>query len=323
MNHNDVAIRSTFMIAFVLSGGGNRGAVQAGAIKALIERGIYPDLIVGTSVGALNGVVLAANPTLEGARCLAEGWQRTRRSDIFPGNVLTVGWRVLTGQGSLHGRENFSRFVLSKLPASARHFKDLKVPCLVTATSLATGRLRLFGENPNEYLLDAILASTSIPPLYAPYLYENEFFVDGALVANLPISHAILRGARTIYTLEILDDMVSNRRFGLLQTLTSSLNAMLSRQHEQERRTVALAHQRGITIHDIRLTGGQGLPYNDFTHGGALVVAGERAALECLNALPQRRPPALARLATSLRGTLRALSARRETDTGLPPAAAG
>jgi len=311
------------MIAFVLSGGGNRGALQAGAIKALIERGIYPDLIVGTSVGGLNGVILAANPTLEGARCLAEGWQRTRRSDIFPGNALTVGWRVLTGQGSLHGRENFSRFVLAKLPPSVRSFKDLKVSCLVTATSLATGRLRLFGENPNEALLDAILASTSIPPFYAPYFYENAFLVDGALVANLPLSHAILRGARTIYTLEILDDMVSDSRFGLLQTLTSSLNAMLNRQHEQERRTVALAHQHGITIHDIKLISGQGLPYNDFSHGTALVAAGERAALECLNALPAPRPPALARLAQSLRGTFRALATRRDANTRLPPAAAG
>jgi NTE family protein len=311
------------MIAFVLSGGGNRGALQAGAIKALIERGIYPDLIVGTSVGALNGVVLAANPTLEGARCLAEGWQRTRRNDIFPGNALTVGWRVLTGRGSLHGRANFRRFVLGRLPPSARHFKDLHVPCLVTATSLATGRLRLFGEDPNERLIDAVLSSTAIPPFYAPYLYENEFLVDGALVANLPISHAILRGARTIYTLEILDDAVSSSRFGLLQTLTSSLNAMLNRQHEQERRTVALAHQHGITFHDIKLTSGQGLPYNDFSHGAALVSAGERATLECLKALPSPRPLVLARLAQSLRGTFRALAARREAGAGPPPAAAG
>lgn len=310
------------MIAFVLSGGGNRGALQAGAIKALIERGIYPDLIVGTSVGALNGVVLAANPTLEGARCLAAGWEHTRRQDIFPGNALTVGWRVLTGQGSLHGRENFTRFVLSTLPAHARRFKDLQVPCLVTATSLASGRLRLFGEDPDERLLDAVLSSTSIPPFYPPYFYRNEFLVDGALVANLPLSHAILRGARTIYTLEILDDMVASGRIGLLQTLTSSLNAMLNRQHEQERRTVSLAHQRGITIHDIKLTSGSNLPYNDFSRGAALVAAGERAALECLNALPAPRVPALARLAQTLRGALITLAARHEAAAGPPGAPA-
>lgn len=309
------------MIAFVLSGGGNRGALQAGAIKALIERGVYPDLVVGTSVGALNAVVLAANPTLEGARCQAEGWARIRRNDIFPGNALTVGWRVLTGQGSLHGRESFTRFVLATLPPHARRFKDLKVPCLVTATSLASGQLRLFGEDPDERLLDALLASTAIPPFYAPYVYRNEFLVDGALVANLPISHAILRGARTIYALEIIDDMVTSTRFGLLQTLTSSLNAMLNRQHEQERRAVALAHQRGITIHDIKLTSGSSLPYNDFGHGAALAEAGERSALAYLNALPAPRPPALARLALALRTTLRA--ARHQPNPGPPPIAAG
>ena len=309
------------MIAFVLSGGGNRGALQAGAIKALIERGIYPDLIIGTSVGALNAVMLAANPTLEGARCQADGWARIHRNHIFPGNALTVGWRVLTGQGSLHGRESFTRFVLATLPSHARRFKDLKIPCLVTATSLASGRLRLFGEDPDELLLDALLASTAIPPFYTPYVYQNEYLVDGALVANLPISHAILRGARTIYALEIIDDMVASTRFGLLQTLTSSLNAMLNRQHEQERRTVALAHQRGITIHDIKLTSGNNLAYNDFSHGAALAAAGERSTLAYLNALPAPRPPVLARLALALRTTLRA--ARHQANAGPPPAAAG
>ena len=311
------------MIAFVLSGGGNRGALQAGALKVLIERGIVPDLIVGTSVGALNGMVVAANPTREGVECLAEGWKRTRRSDVFPGNALTVGWRVLTGRGSLHGRDNFSRYVLSSLPPSVRRFKDLKVQGLATATSLATGQLRLLGEDPNERLLDAILASTAIPPFYPPYLYGNEYLVDGALVANLPLSHAILRGARTIYTLEILDDAVTSTRFGLLQTLTSSLNAMLNRQHEQERRTVALAHQRGITIHNLQLLSGYGLPYNDFSRGAALVASGERAALEYLNALPRPRPPALARLAVSLRATLRAVNTRRPTEPNPPPATVG
>ncbi|HEU5104188.1 MAG TPA: patatin-like phospholipase family protein, partial [Roseiflexaceae bacterium] len=99
------------MIAFVLSGGGNRGALQGGALKALLERGIFPDLIVGTSVGALNGVTLAADPTVAGARRLAANWPRIRRDDIFPGNPLTVGWRVLRGHGSLHGQQNLARFI--------------------------------------------------------------------------------------------------------------------------------------------------------------------------------------------------------------------
>jgi NTE family protein len=298
------------MIAFVLSGGGNRGALQAGALKALLERGIYPNLIVATSVGALNGVTLAADPTVAGARRLAEGWRHVRRADIFPGNPLTVGWRILTGRGSLHGQERLARFILGQLPRNVRRFRDLQVPCVVTATSLSSGQLQLFGADPSERLLDALLASTAIPPFYPPYQYKDDWLVDGAVVANLPISHAIMRGARTVYTLEIVDELTVSAGPGMLHTLASSLSAMLSRQHEQERQITALGRQRGVTIHDIKLTSGQNLPYNDFSRSAALVEAGERATLAYLDALPAPRQSPLARLLPSLYRKLAAPAAR-------------
>jgi NTE family protein len=290
------------MIAFVLSGGGNRGALQVGALKALLERGIFPDLIVATSVGALNGVTLAADPTVEGARRLAASWPLIRRNDIFPGNVLTVGWRILSGRGSLHSQDNLARFMRRQVPPNVRRFKDLKVPCIVTATSLSTGQLRLFGTDRSERLLDALLSSTAIPPFFPPYRYQNELLADGALVANLPISQAIMRGARTIYTLEIVDEMSTGAGPGMLGTLASSLNAMLSRQHEQERQITALGRKRGVVIHDIRLTSGQNLVYNDFSHGAELVAAGERTTLAYLDAHPAPRASALTRMFTHATG---------------------
>jgi NTE family protein len=297
--YNGVAEKgNTPMIAFVLSGGGNRGALQGGAMKALLERGIYPDLIVATSVGALNGVTLAADPTVAGARRLAASWPLIRRADIFPGNPLTVGWRILRGHGSLHGQENLARFISRQVPPDVRRFKDLKVPCVVTATSLSTGQLRLFGSDPSERLLDALLASTAIPPFFSPYRYKDELLVDGALVANLPISQAIMRGARTIYTLEIVDELSAGAAPGMLGTLASSVNAMLSRQHEQERQITALGRKRGVVIHDIRLTSGQNLVYNDFSHSAELVDAGERATLAYLNEHPVPRASALTRMFT-------------------------
>ena len=286
------------MIAFVLSGGGNRGALQAGALKALLERGIVPNLIVATSVGALNGVTLAADPSVAGARRLATNWPLIRRVDIFPGNALTVSWRILSGRGSLHGQENLARFIGRQVPRDVRRFKDLKVPCIVTATSLSTGQLRLFGSDPSERLLDALLASTAIPPFFPPYRYQGELLVDGALVANLPISQAIMRGARTIYTLEIVDELSAGAGPGMLGTLASSLNAMLCRQHAQERQITALGRKRGVVIHDIRLTSGQSLAYNDFNHSAELVAAGERATLAYLNAHPAPRASALTRMLT-------------------------
>jgi NTE family protein len=284
------------MIAFVLSGGGNRGALQGGALKALLERGVFPDLIVATSVGALNGITLAADPTVAGARRLAANWPLIRRADIFPGNALTVGWRILSGRASLHSQENLARFIGRQVPSKMRRFKDLKVPCIVTATSLSTGQLRLFGSDPSERLLDALLSTTAIPPFFAPYHYQGELLVDGALVANLPISQAIMRGARTIYTLEIVDEMSAGTGPGMLGTLASSLNAMLSRQHAQERQITALGRKRGVVIHDIQLTSGQQLAYNDFSRGAELVAAGERATHAYLDVHPPARSWSLARL---------------------------
>jgi NTE family protein len=272
-------------------------------------------------VGALNGVGLAADPTPDGARRLAERWRQIRRADVFPGNAFTVGWRILTGQGSLHSRAGFERFALTTMPPGVRRFKDLKIPCIVTAASLGSGQMRLFGSDPNERLLGAVLASTAIPPFFPPYRHGDEWLVDGAVVANLPIWPAIERGARTIYALEIVDELPNATRYGLLATLSSSLAVMLSRQHEQERRAVALAHQRGVVVHDIRLLVGQNLRYDDFSHGAELVESGERAALACLDALPAAPTPPLARVALTLRAALRALAARRQPAPSAPPPA--
>jgi NTE family protein len=293
------------MIAFVLSGGGNRGSVQAGALLALLERNIKPDLIVGTSVGALNGVALASNPTLEGARWLAEGWRRVRRADVYPGNPLTVGWRLLRGHGSLHTQAGFHRFVRSLLPPGVERFANLRVPCIVTATALSSGQLRLFGADPQDRLVDAIMASTAIPPFFPPYRYGNELLVDGAVVANLPLALAISRGARTIYALNIVDEVIPASGQGLGQTLSYALSAMLSRQDEQERQIAALVRRRGVTIHDIRLATDRPRAYHDFGNSAALIAAGQQAAAAYLDAHSAQRSARYSRLLLRLRETAR------------------
>jgi NTE family protein len=299
------------MIAFVLSGGGNRGSVQAGAILALLERGIQPDLIVGTSVGALNGVALAACPTLEGARAIAESWRKVRRADIFPGNTFTVGWRLLMGRGSLHERDGFGRFVRSMLPANVERFGDLRAQCIVTATVLNSGRLRVFGADPREQVVDAILASTAIPPFFPPYRYGDEWLVDGAVVANLPLAQAINRGARTIYALNIVDEATPASGSSIGQTISFALSAMISRQDELERQLVMIGRRRGITIHDIRLIVDRSLAYNDFSNSPALIEAGHRATAAYLDAHAPPMPGAYSRFLLLLREALRTLGARR------------
>jgi len=304
------------MIAFVLSGGGNRGASQAGALLALLERGIRPDLIVGTSVGALNGAAIAANPTVPGGRALRDRWLRTRREEIFPGNRLTIGWRVLTRKGSLHDRKNLRHFIRTAMPAHVRHFADVQVPLLVTATALRRSRLKLFGDDPRESILDALLASTAIPPLFPPYHYRDEWLVDGAMVSNLPLGQALSRGATTIYALEVADSELPVSGSNISQTLAYSLRTLINQQHELERRLTALGQPRP-TVHTLKLTAGQHLAYNNFSASAELAEDGHRTVHAYLDALPEPRASGYRRAVASLRATLRGLIARRR------PAAAG
>jgi NTE family protein len=288
------------MKAFVLSGGGSRGALQAGAILALLDRGIVPDLIVGTSVGAINGVALAAAANQEGARCMAERWPFVTCEDIFPGNPAQVAWRLLRQQPSLYPNTALRRFIISILPPNVRRFKDLQIPLLVTATDLATGRLHLFGADPNDRLVDAIMASAAIPPYLPPYRYDDTYYIDGGIVANLPLSVALERGATEIYALEIGHDQPSAVAApSLRQTVSRSIQSMLTLQARRERELAKLARREGVTIHDIELLHYSGLPHENFNHGAELLELGrsttasylENGQLPSTIAAPVRLPP--------------------------------
>ncbi len=109
------------MIGFVLSGGANRGALQVGALQSLVAHGIKANLVAGTSAGALNGVYYACDPTPAGLEQLAQKWLNTRKNDVFPGNKLTMAWRVLTGQDSLVSGDNFRRTLAALHSAGSAH----------------------------------------------------------------------------------------------------------------------------------------------------------------------------------------------------------
>ncbi|MCS7352370.1 MAG: patatin-like phospholipase family protein, partial [Anaerolineae bacterium] len=184
--------------AFVLSGGGNRGPLQVGALKALLERGIEPDFLVGTSAGAINAVAFAIDPTSDGVERLAAAWRRVRRADIYPGHLFTALWRLLTHQDSLFDGSGLRRVLQAHLPPGVRTFGDLRRPCYVTAADLRTQRLILFGEDPSAPLLEAVLASASVPVIHPPVRFRNMQLVDGGVVAAVPITMitiAIEKGA--------------------------------------------------------------------------------------------------------------------------------
>ncbi len=141
-----------------MSGGGSRGALQAGAIFALREAGIVPDFVVGSSVGALNALHLACHGFEEaGLTRLRKTWEKVHKRNIFPSNPWFSAFRFLQGKDSLHGGTALRKFVTKQIPSEMKTFGDLLMPCYLTATDLRTQRLYLFGESADSEFLEAAL----------------------------------------------------------------------------------------------------------------------------------------------------------------------
>lgn len=184
--------------AFVLGGGGNLGAVQVGMLQALLDRGVTPDVLIGCSVGAVNGAAIAGDPTPAGAERLAAVWCRLRGADLFPSSGLSSLW-ALAKRGTAMGTNDGLRTLLrDSVPFDT--FEDAVVPLHVVATSLATGGERWFSSGP---MVAPILASAALPAVYPPVDIEGELHVDGAVVNNVPISRAVALGATRVYVCHV------------------------------------------------------------------------------------------------------------------------
>jgi NTE family protein len=182
-------------VAFVLSGGGVLGAAQVGQLQALIEAGIIPDVVVATSVGALNGAAIAADPTPEGAARLAEVWRQLKTEDIFPGSRFARAWNMVSRGDHIHPNTGIRRLV-EQLPAAT--FEDTPVPVWISATNLRSGEEEWFSQGS---LMRAILASTALPGIFPPVAIDGELYIDGGVVNNVPISQAVSLGAKRVYVL--------------------------------------------------------------------------------------------------------------------------
>jgi NTE family protein len=174
--------------ALVLSGGGANGAVEVGFYKALVESGIKIDLVLGTSVGALNGAMIASGLSPDE---IYERWRATRRSDL-----LRVNWRGFLTRGfrspSLCCGDALRRFYERVIPA--RRFDQLVIPFATVATDLRTGEVTTTDEGD---LIEAVRASTAIPGIFPPVEVGGRQLVDGGVLRQIPLDLAVDRGATT------------------------------------------------------------------------------------------------------------------------------
>jgi len=184
--------------AVVLGGGGVHGAVQVGMLRALLEAGIRPDLVVGTSVGAVNGAVLAALPAAEVADRLGELWRSPDAAGIFAaGTVRRL--RTLAGTGT-HLHSNLPLRQMLERHLHAARIEDLPVPFQCCAANIEHSAERWFDRGA---VVDAVLASAAVPGLLPPVELDGEHYFDGGLVNSIPVGRAVELGARRIFVLQV------------------------------------------------------------------------------------------------------------------------
>ena len=183
--------------AFVLGGGGILGANEVGMLRALSEAGIQPDLVVGTSVGAINGAFVAADPAGASAQ-LGQMWQGDALRQAFSENLWARAARLARSGTHLHSIEPLRQLLVDALPN--RDFADLELPFHCVAASIERATARWFSSGP---IVPAVLASCAVPGLLPPVEVNGEHYFDGGLVHSIPVGRAVALGARTVYILQV------------------------------------------------------------------------------------------------------------------------
>jgi NTE family protein len=183
--------------AFVFSGGSSLGALQVGMLAALYERGISADVLVGTSMGSLNAAFVASRPqTAATAGELARVWSDIHREDVFPVSVRALVAGLCGQRDHLVPDRALRREV--RRHVEFEDLSDARIPMHLVAFDVIEGREALLSQGP---VVDAIAASAALPGLFPPVPIGERLLIDGSVVNNTPISHAVELGAERIYVL--------------------------------------------------------------------------------------------------------------------------
>lgn len=249
--------------AFVFAGGGSFGAVQVGMLDALARRGIHADMVVGSSVGALNGAYYAGNPTLDGVKRLEAVWRGLRRGDVFP-----VGWRTMLGflyrRDFLVASDRLRDLVENNL--TYRNLEDAKIPIHIVATNILTGGTVVLSEGSAA---QAIVASAAIPVVFPPVHFNDLYLADGAVSSNTPVSAAVARGARRLIVLPTgYACALEKPPLGAVANALHALTLLIARQLTSELRELDGTDIEYFVVPPLCPLGGS--PY-DFSQTGVLI----------------------------------------------------
>lgn len=190
--------KPTSELAFVLGGGGVLGAHEVGMLRALAERSISPDFIVGTSIGAVNGAFFAADPTPAGVQRLAELWLSANHVERDARTTLRRLSTLARSGTHLESLDKVRSLLSEALPV--QRVEQLRLPFQCVAASIEGAAERWFETGP---LADVLLASCAVPGILPPVRIGEEHFIDGGIVNSVPVSRAVALGAKRIYVLQV------------------------------------------------------------------------------------------------------------------------
>ncbi len=216
-----------------MSGGGPLGALQVGALKALFEYGVRPDVVTGTSVGALNATFVAFNPTTDGIAELEDVWRTLREDDLFPGGRFRASWARMFVRGNrVFENSGLQKLIASRLGIDAR-IEDAAIPLGIVTTDVETGEEKVWtaGE-----AMRPLLASSAMPGVFPPVEYEGRTYIDGGVSNNVPIAPAVEMGAKTLWVINSTSH--SNQRRPLLRPMDYFFHAF----------TLARAQRLGLDL---------------------------------------------------------------------------
>jgi NTE family protein len=258
--------------ALVLSGGGTRGAVQIGMLEVLTEHGFVPDRIYGSSVGAVNGVAFAGDPTRRGVQRMADIWTGLTRDTVYPQGRLHGPWLYFQQRESVYPNSGLRKIVTDGI--DFERLEDAVVPVEVVATSLTDGQERWFTRGS---AVDAVLASSAVPAIFPPVEIDGDRFIDGGVVNNVPIRRAIEAGATRIVVL--LCGSPAYAPVAPRRPVEAMFNALMISIHARFARDLA---QLPPGVNVFVCSGGEGdiRDFDDFSTTQALIAQGREEASE-------------------------------------------
>jgi len=281
-------------LAFVLGGGGARGAMQVGALRALFEAGLKPDLLVGTSIGAINATALALwGVDLAGIEALERAYQRMQDSKLLDPRLLQFAWNAVSRSQNHRGSRYAREFLIAEGILPDLRFGQLKNVRLATvAADLHTGGPVIYGWDPEQSVMEGVLASIAIPPWFAPIERDGQYIVDGGALSNLPLEPAIRLGATQIIALDLHDsDAYADVNKTIDPLVTKLASAVTQRQLGLE---MELASARGVSVQYVSLRSTPSVPLWDFKTHRDLFKIGYETMKNEMSLWPQNHYPAMA-----------------------------